>query len=103
MPVADTAGGVVDLHTGDAEIGENDVVAFQLLRTQNFGNAGEIAAMETGGGAFLYEVLAGALQFVPVYIKADQFSGRPDSLHEFPCVASISQRAVGYNLTRARG
>jgi hypothetical protein len=51
----------------------------------------------------LIEALARAFQFILVYIKADQFSCRPNPLHELQRVTSVAHCAVGDYLAWARG
>lgn len=47
--VAHTAGGIVDLHTRNAEVCENYVAGGEAFLFENLGDAGEIAAMKTDG------------------------------------------------------
>ena len=93
--VADAAGGVVDLHAGNAEVGKDNVVTVDLFWAQDIGDAGEIHVVHSEGRRVAAETAAGLFQFDGVEIKADEPAGLADTSDKFPGMAAIAEGAIG--------
>ena len=101
MLVAHPALGIVDLHARNAEVGEDDIEAVELLLAEHLGDAGEIAVIEAHRHALLAQAAAGALQLGGIDIQADQSSAGPDSSEEFQGMPAVADGAVHDDVARS--
>ncbi len=97
VAVAHAAGRVVDLHTGEAQVCEDDVEALRGGLGHYFSQPGEVAAekLHRHIGALFDEPFLGAFQLDAVDIEPDELAGRADAPGEGGGMSAITQGAVG--------
>lgn len=97
--IREAARRIVDLHAGDAEIGEDRVAGGEGFAGENCGQAGEIAvkkAQGVGRGMALFgEAGARALELCAVDVEADERAGGLDGAEKRGGVTAVAERAIG--------
>ena len=102
----EAAVGIVDLHGGDAEVGEDDVSAGMPSAARTCGEAGEVGAAneerfrrKTGGA----KAGLGSGKFERVGIEAKEASAGLEGAKEFERMAAVAERGVNGGFARLRG
>ena len=92
-----TARRIVNLHRGNAEVGENQIRAGDFIRRQHLRQPGEIAAVR-GENCFAKtqrpQARLGFRQFHRIGVEAEQFSAGQNFGKNFLRVAAVAKRAI---------
>ena len=88
----EAARGIVELHGGDAEVGENQVGTGKILGDEDFLETGEIGLVSNEGVGL--ESRLGLGEFNGIDVEADEASAGLDAGEEFPGVAAVAEGAV---------
>ena len=102
----EAAGRVIDLHGGDAEVGENEVGGGDLLAGEGLGEPGEIAAdggEDIGSEAEFAQAGLGLGEFDGVGVEADQPAAGLKAREEFPRVTAEAEGAINGDLAGGGG
>jgi hypothetical protein len=93
----ETASRIVELHRGNAEVGEDDVNAGKLCIGKDFGKAGEVGAMSgenIRAKAEGSEASFGFWEFDRIGVEADEATAGLDARQDFLSMAAITERAI---------